>query len=256
MNHAELLQYVTKEIKNNHDVDINYTIKGKSYLIKFMSPNYLRKINIPCILAIPQEISSDKLVLEVNVSETDNLHDSLEHATEEVFKLTDLTRSKSAPILVPVLPFGENSPDFRQLSKECFELSKNDPKYRIDEQVIRMIEQARKFVKRESEIDLADRIFLNGDANTSVFAQRFALIHPELIDTACIESASVPLPSPKAGYPIGTQDYEELFGKQFDIRRYLGINFKYYDAKLESEFVYNTYKLLTSNKNMETQDER
>ena len=42
-----------------------------------------------------------------------------------------------------------------------------------------------------------DKIFLNGYSSSGYFAQRFSLIHPELIDTACIggSSGSIPIPN-------------------------------------------------------------
>lgn len=237
MNDKELLQYITKEIERNHDVDINYTLKRKSYLVKFMSSSIWRKINIPCLLVIPAENCSDKLVLESNNLETNDLESSLQRATETAFGLIDVTNYKPAPILVPVIPSQRDLPYFQQLSKECFELSKDDKNYRVDEQVVKMISQAKRFVKMENGVNLQDKVFLNGYSSSGVFAQRFALLHPEWIDTACIggASGSIPVPSKNIGYPIGIQDYEELFDKTFDLDSYSKIKFRYYVAGLELE---------------------
>lgn len=235
MNNKELLQYITKEIDRNHDVDVNYTLKGKSYLVKFMSANIFRKINMPCVMVIPYENCSDMLVLESNNLESNDLEKSLGQANETAFELIKLTDYKPAPILVPIIPSEMDLPYFQQLSKESFALSKDDKNYRIDEQIVAMIEQAKKFVKMENGTKLQNKIFLNGYSSSGVFAQRFALLHPELIDTACIggASGSIPLPSKNIGYPIGIQDYEELFDKSFDMEEYSKIKFRYYVAGLE-----------------------
>jgi len=236
LNDKELLQYVAKEMQRNHDVDINYTLKGKSYLVKFMSANIFRKINMPCVIVIPYENCSDMLVLESNNLESNDLEKSLRQANETAFELIKLTDYKPAPILVPIIPSEIDLPYFQQLSKECFDLSKGDKNYRIDEQVVEMIKQAKKYVKTESGVNLQNKIFLNGYSSSGVFAQRFALLHPELIDTACIggASGSIPLLSKNIGYPIGIQDYEELFGKPFDMVSYSKIKFRYYVAGLET----------------------
>ena len=55
-----------------------------------------------------------------------------------------------------------------------------------------------------------DRIFLNGYSSSGVFAQRFALLHPEIVETACIggASGSIPIPTEKIAYPIGIANYD------------------------------------------------
>ena len=209
MNNKELLQYITKEIDRNHDVDVNYTLKGKSYLVKFMSANIFRKINMPCVMVIPYENCSDMLVLESNNLESNDLEKSLGQANETAFELIKLTDYKPAPILVPIIPSEMDLPYFQQLSKESFALSKDDKNYRIDEQIVAMIEQAKKFVKMENGTKLQNKIFLNGYSSSGVFAQRFALL-------------------------IGIQDYEELFDKSFDMEEYSKIKFRYYVAGLET----------------------
>lgn len=77
LNDKELLQYVTKEIKRKCDVDINYTFNGHDYLVKYISPNYLRNFNMSGILVIPQEKCCDRLALESNNLETNDLEETL-----------------------------------------------------------------------------------------------------------------------------------------------------------------------------------
>ena len=68
-----------------------------------------------------------------------------------------------------------------------------------------------------------------------MFAQRFALLHPERVDTACIggASGSIPIPLKNIGYPIGIEDYEKITGHSFDIESYEQIKFRYYVGSLE-----------------------
>ena len=69
------------------------------------------------------------------------------------------------------------------------------------------------------------------------FAQRFALLHPEIVETACIggASGSIPIPTEKIPYPIGIANYEELTGKKFDLESYSKIKFRYYVGELETQ---------------------
>ena len=130
----------------------------------------------------------------------------------------------------------ENGIYFQQLSKECFELPDTDIYYRIDEQVIRIINEAKTILEGKFGIKSSDKIFLNGYSSSAVFAQRFSLIHPEIIETACIGGAigSIPVPSRSIGYPIGIEDFEKLFGKKFNMDAYSKIKFRYYVGELET----------------------
>lgn len=90
-------------------------------------------------------------------------------------------------------------------------------------------------MKNQYNVNLNDKIFLNEYSSSGCFAQRFSLIHPELIDTACIGGASGSIPIPNLDYPLGIKNYEELFGKKFDIEEYKKITFNYYVGSLECE---------------------
>lgn len=84
---------------------------------------------------------------------------------------------------------------------------------------------------------IADKIFLNGYSSSGVFAQRFALLHPEVVGRALIGGASgtIPLPTEDFGYPLGIKDFKELFGVQFDETEYKKIQFAYYVGELETK---------------------
>ena len=84
---------------------------------------------------------------------------------------------------------------------------------------------------------MKDKIFLNGYSSSGVFAQRFALLHPDIVETACIggASGSIPIPTEKLSYPLGIADYEFLTGKRFDLESYSKIKFRYYVGELETQ---------------------
>ena len=234
----KLIKHVSEEIKNAKDVDIEYTIRGIPYKIKFLKPNSDKGINIPSIIAIPLvENMGKQVILESNNLETGNFEHILGQGLQTVTKLSGLTYNEPTPIVVPLIPSYRNPPYFQQLSRECFELPPEDRNYRIDEQVVRIIDKAKEIVKEERGIDLEEKIFLNGYSSSGVFAQRFALLHPELIGTACIggASGSIPIPTEDLGYPLGIADYKELTGKDFDMEGYKEIDFTYYVGKLETQ---------------------
>ena len=59
---------------------------------------------------------------------------------------------------------------------------------------------------------------------------------PEIVNRALIGGAAgtIPVPTRKIKYPIGIQDYEEIFGKEFDSEAYKQIQFAYYVGEFEA----------------------
>lgn len=236
MNKEQMAKYISNEISHNRGVETTTQIGGIPYRIKFLPPNKEKSCNIPSILAIPQvKNMNNQLVLESNNLESNKMTEILENGSQTGIKLAQITKDKPTPIVIPLIPSEKNAPYFQQLSKECFELPENNKNYRMDNQVVGVIEQAREIIKNECKIDLKDKIFLNGYSSSGVFAQRFALLHPELIEKACIggASGSIPIPVKDLEYPLGIKNYKELFGKEFDYKDYAKIDFKYFVGELE-----------------------
>jgi len=93
---------------------------------------------------------------------------------------------------------------------------------RVDKQLLAMIADAK--ARLESEpYPVADKIHMSGFSASTTFSNRFAFLYPDKVRTLTTGGSSV-LPIPKAGvngtslpYPLGTADYTELTGKEFDI---------------------------------------
>ena len=237
MNLKDIYQDIANCIKNQENVHKEIRIKGILYDIHFRSAMPDMGINIPSIVAVPKsKIINHQMILESNNLETDNMERVIEQALETGKKLAELTADVPAPIIIPLIPSKGPIPYFQQLARECFELDSSDEYYRIDEQIVKLIEITKELLLKQYGLQVEDKLFLNGYSSSGVFAQRFALLHPELVDTACIggASGSIPIPSTQIGYPIGIKDYQELFGKSFDFNNYSSIRFKYYVGELEA----------------------
>ena len=243
MDKEKLIAIVKDKIQNNQDYILEYIINKIPYKIIFQRPDYNNGINISSVVAIPiVEDMSKQIVLESNNLESDNFERLLDQAIDTGMRLIKLTNSKPSVILVPLIPSYKDAPYFQQLSKDCFELSLSNKNYRMDEQIVRLIGKTKEIVKKENGSDLEDKIFINGYSCSGVFAQRFSLIHPELVNACCIggASGSIPIPTKQFGYPIGILDYKELFGKEFDMDSYKQIDFTYYVGEFELNDKSNT----------------
>lgn len=197
---------------------------------------------LPYILVIPEELEEEKeLVVEsLNFEGTSIIDRIVPHVIEELKSMVEVI--DDAPILIPFTPDVKGGiPYYQQLSRECFQ-NASDGEYkidypRIDLQIINTINSARSKIKKETERNVADKIFLNGYSSSGVFAQRFALIHPEIVGRVLIggASGSIPLPTTNFEYPLGIKDFRELFGTDFNEEEYRKIQFAYYVGELETK---------------------
>lgn len=237
MSNEELFKKIENELFNGKDSEMDYIINGIKYRIKFISYDYEKGINISSIVAVPLiENISINMIFEANNMESEKNSDILSQGIDTLRRLSILTQEEPGIIVVPLIPSYKDAPYFQQLSKECFDLPKDDLLYRVDEQIVRMIAKTKNMALNEFGINLDNKIFLNGYSSSGVFAQRFSLLHPEMIDTVCIggASGSIPVPSDDLNYPLGVKDYEELTGKKFNFEQYKDIKFRYYVGEYET----------------------
>lgn len=218
---------------------------SNTHRIHIIFPDDSKEFKCPYILAIPHEYKEgDSIILESNNQESSPkiVTSAVESTIDSLFSILYHSQNKN-PILVPLLPSNPNGiPYYQQLSIECFDETLARQFYRIDSQVVSMIEDAKKIISGLKGKKVGEQVILNGYSSSGVFAQRFALLHPELVKAACIGGAigSMPLPiteykGKEIGYPLGIADYERLTGKKFDIESYKKINFHYYVAEGENE---------------------
>lgn len=243
MDNDKFIKYVSDELVNGKDIEIESVLNGVPYKIMFLAIDSDNGINIPSILAIPlsNEVNN-QIIVEANNLESEDSKKILEQGIQTGYRLACLTCDLPAPIIIPLIPSYKNYPYLQQLSIECFDIPKGDENYRIDEQVVRIINKSKTILKDIVGLTASDKIFLNGYSSSGVFAQRFALLHPDVVKTACIggASGSIPVPIKDLSYPLGIADYEQLTGKEFDFENYSKIKFRYYVGELETQNKSNT----------------
>ena len=186
------------------------------------------------LIAIPEQIQDNcQMVVESYNSggeQKDNYKDNVLDAIQNKNQLNFLIQAvRSDPVLIPIVPDISGEPDYQQLSKESI------LKYNGHIKFLDCINDAKKKIELITKKRISNRIFLNGYSASGVFAQRFALIYPEIIDRCLIGGAAgtIPIPTDEIGYPIGIKDYEAIFGTKFDYEKYKNIQFGYYVAENE-----------------------
>lgn len=238
MNLNNLIDNIFKDFENSKESIFNFYLNENNYEVQIKLPRKTDNFNLPYILIIPQNINENSLMaVETNNLETSNEKEILSNGLTTAYKLLNNLTQYNCPVLIPIIPSIKNGPYFQQLSKECFELDENNPLFRIDMQIKNIIENAKNIIFEKKQVTINDKIFLNGYSSSGVFAQRFALLHPEIIHTLCVggASGSIPMPDINLKYPLGIADYNQITGKNFDFENYQQIVQRYYIGSLEDK---------------------
>lgn len=131
------------------------------------------------------------------------------------------------PLLVPIFPRPEAQPLLytHALDRDVI-LQKTQELKRLDLQLLAMIHDARELLKTLN-IEVAPRVFMNGFSASATFTNRFSFIHPDKIKALAIGGFNGELMLPlkkinrdKLNYPLGINDFNALFGKDFDLATY------------------------------------
>lgn len=188
--------------------------------------------NYPYLLFIPDSIPDRKehlLIVEPNNSgfASDDLEKHMEKARRTVsidfYMGNYIARKLHYPLLVPVFPRPET--DWKiythALDRDVI-LQKNNPLERIDLQLIRMIDDARDTLQKMG-YPTQDKVLLTGFSASGTFVNRFSLIHPEKVFALAAGGLNgiLMLPADELGgnklnYPLGTNDFNDLFSESFD----------------------------------------
>ncbi len=109
--------------------------------------------------------------------------------------------------------------------------------YDLDKQVIAMIRDAIGYLQT-NKIDIEDKVIMDGYSSAGAFAERFTMLHPELIKMiisgGAMDMLMLPLNSYQGkslDYPLGIADYKEITGREFDFKAYKSIPKLYYLGK-------------------------
>lgn len=167
----------------------------------------------------------------------DNVKDAVSENGNNIEKLI-VNIITDFPVVMPIVPNLVGLPDCQQLSLEAV------CDFRIHEKVYECIRESMIMIKKITSKKVKNKIFLNGYSSSGVFAQRFALIYPEIISRCLIGGAAgtIPVPSTKFNFPIGIGDYYNLFNKKFDFLLYKKIKFGYYVGEEEEIDLYQWKK--------------
>lgn len=141
-------------------------------------------------------------------------------------------------ILMPVFPrfrdkMGGDLIYTHALDRDSLTISPLDKTdiYRLDLQLVKMIEHAQVVLQEEENIGIDKKIDMFGFSASASFTDRFVFLHPDLVDKIAIGGFNgiLTLPVDNLGeytltYPLGIDDYNEITGYAFDLKKVSNIH--------------------------------
>ena len=200
------------------------------------------------ILFIPKGTPvNKKLYLLVEPNNTGKITDSIEIHKQYAIDLAsvssvgnNISTELKLPLLVPIFPRPASKPLVYTHALDRDVMQEKTPELkRLDLQLLEMINDARS-VLTSLNILTDPKIFMSGFSASATFTNRFSFLHPEKIKALAIGGFNGKLMLPqtelngiKLNYPVGTNDFIELFGQTFDIEKYRSIPQYIYMGKLD-----------------------
>lgn len=190
--------------------------------------------NFPYYLRIPKGLNQNEIQYLLVETNNSGINDTLLYHEKETFLETirkslgaSLCSKLKIPFLIPVFP--RPAKEWRiythAFDRDAASIKEGEMR-RLDLQLIAMVEHA-KIVLKQYGINSKDKFLMNGFSASGTFCNRFTLIHPTRVaGTACGGINAIPilcidkLGKTKLKYPLGTSDFELLFGTHVNLEEY------------------------------------
>lgn len=185
--------------------------------------------NYPYFLFIPGDVDKSKnTFIYVEPNNTGTSSDDEQFHVDKALKLIErsypnrIARNLKVPLLVPTFPRPRTNWRAYTHSLDIDTLEINHGKLkRIDIQLIAMIEDARGRLK-DKGYQTSSKVFMHGFSASAKFTNRFAFLHPEMVQAAACGGvngmAALPLEERNGHqlpFPIGVSGIEMFTGKRF-----------------------------------------
>lgn len=215
----------------------------------YIEPGQSDAFSFPYFLFIPDQVSTlqkNYVIVEPNNSgfADDNLQTHIDKAeriaTLDFYPGNYVAQHLAYPLLVPVFPRQESLWQIytHALDRDVM-VQKDTPLERLDEQLLAMLADARLRLEVKG-IETEERFLMTGFSASGTFVNRFTALHPERVFAAAGGGLNglliLPLDTLEGkvlNYPIGTHDFIELVGREFQETQFLQTPQFYYMGKLD-----------------------
>ncbi|HDR14686.1 MAG TPA: hypothetical protein ENN79_04205 [Desulfobacteraceae bacterium] len=214
------------------EYSFSFTTAMNYQLHKFPA-NAIKGFKWPYYLSIPNNLGRNTVLL-VETNNTGNVNDDWavhDQSAENLAKWrSNFAMDLDVPLLVPTFPRPSGTDIYpplwliytHALDRDCLTTT-SEGLERIDLQLIAMVDDAKARL-RSMGYTVAEKIFINGYSASGSFANRFTLLHPEIIQAMASGSPggwpTVPVSTwnnETLRYPVGIADLENLIGEPFNL---------------------------------------
>jgi hypothetical protein len=212
--------------------------------------NPARGFNYSYFLFIPDGTPSDEgLTLIVEPGNSGFADDDYDRHLEKGRRTASLdfyignyvARNLNCPLLVPVFPRPESEwIIYTHIYDRDVATQKDNSLERIDLQLLAMVEHAQDRLRGKG-YGTREQILMTGFSASGSFVNRFTAIHPGRVMAAAAGGTSGLLICPvdtldgfPLGFPLGTDDFTALFGRQFDAVTFSRTPQYYYIGELDT----------------------
>lgn len=221
------------------EYSFSFTTAANYQLLK-IPENTAKGFHWPYYLSIPNSLGHE-IVLMVEPNNTGRTNDDWNVHDQAAFDLAKWRSSFAveldAPLLVPTFPRPRDTsvdPPLWLIYTHALDrdslitdvVVSGGSIERIDLQLIAMIRDAQDRLKSMG-YNVDSQVFINGFSASGSFANRFTLLHPQIVKAAAIGSAggwpTVPVSTWKGetlNYPVGIADLGALVGQPFDLQAF------------------------------------
>jgi len=216
-------------------VDANSVTLDLSHEMIFrIAPNPGKGFHFPYYLYLPKSMdpAADRHLL-VETNNTGTASDDFQVHDEAAARLalrshaTRMAAALGTPLLVPVFPRPRDrwQAYTHSLDEDTLRIA-SGPLQRIDLQLIQMIREAQALLRR-NHVSVRDKVFMHGYSASGVFANRFPVLHPEVVRAVATGGVNAIPIFPVAQwrdttlpFPVGIADLKKVAGIDFDERAY------------------------------------
>ncbi|MDF1576285.1 MAG: hypothetical protein P1P86_13940 [Bacteroidales bacterium] len=215
----------------------------------FIEPGEGDSFRYPYFLFIPDQVpAGQKSFVIVEPNNSGFADDDLQKHIEKAERIASLdfypgnyvAQNLKYPLLVPVFPRQKSQWKIytHALDRDVI-IQKDKPLERLDEQLLGMFKNARHKLKA-IHIETEERFLMTGFSASGTFANRFTLLHPDKVFAVAGGGLNGLLMLPvdtllgkEISYPLGTHDFFDLTGKEFQKELFLQTPQFYYMGELD-----------------------
>lgn len=149
--------------------------------------------------------------------------------------------------LVPAFPTQNNSGVYSNLLNDKSMNHKRKRWNRVDLQLIKIIEDARKNLEKQG-YKVHEKVLFYGFSSQADFANRFALLHPHLVKAVAVGGIVDYITPPiseyknkKLNYPVGIADIDAIGKHEFSLDALKDVKFFWFDGNDDTNTTFNKH---------------